>query len=330
LDATPPFKSSSGHAASSSGASGASRSAEEAAELSARFARPPRKLLPGRLLDTYLFGHVAEATLRGLGMFVMLLMFFAVISATRKLLDASLSWGGALELIVYQLPRIFLFTLPMSLLYGTLHAFAEMSGRGEVIGMWGGGMSFKRMLVPPLLWASLLAASAFWVQEAIVPGAESAKDKVLANQIQNSTLVQRDVKLPSTLKDGSTVLIEGEEFNVGTKTLLRPLVTQRNAQGDLDLGVRADSARWDAQKKKWILENPHFRRWNETESSSSDANTIQSNAGVFELEAGDPSTLGKQARTRKENLLEYNYEFVSSADLQAWRASRSKKRRSPA
>ena len=91
-------------------------------------ARAPRKsLVPGKIVDAYLFGHVAEATLRGLGMFVMLLLFFAVITATRKLLDSSLSLAGAGELIIYQLPRIILFTMPMGTLYGTLHAFPKSS-----------------------------------------------------------------------------------------------------------------------------------------------------------------------------------------------------------
>lgn len=286
------------------------------------FARPPRKYLPGRLLDAYLFGHVAEATGRGLGMFVMLLLFFAVITATRKLLDNSLSMGGAVQLILYQLPRIFLFTLPMSTLYGTLHAFGELSSAREIIGMWGGGMSFKRMLVPPVLWASMLAATALWVQESIVPGAEGAKDKILAAQVAQSTSVMKDINKTVKARDGSETMLLAEEFDARSKTLLNPRVIKSSAQGDVESSVRADKAKWDEATQMWLFEDLHSRSFNEAEQAkSSGASTMASQSTLVAIAAPGPSLLLKPALSREENLRKHNFEFVSLQDLQAWKAA---------
>lgn len=287
----------------------------------ASFAREPRKYLPGRLLDAYLFGHVAEATLRGLAMFVMLLLFFAVITATRKMLDNSLSGAGAVQLILYQLPRIFLFTLPMSTLYGTLHAFGELSSSREIIGMWGGGMSFKRMLLPPLGWATFLAATAFVVQEGLVPQAEGAKDKILAAQVAQSALVMKDINKSIKASDGSEILLRADEFDARTKTLLNLSIIKYNAQRDVESSLNAVKARWDEAAKRWVFDNPRSRSFNEPEQEqSSGAATVASESKSFAVDAPGPSLLLKPALSRDENLRKHNFEFVSLQDLQAWKA----------
>ena len=288
--------------------------------VAASLAREPRKYLPGRLLDAYLFGHVAEATLRGLAMFVMLLLFFAVITATRKMLDNSLSGVGAALLILYQLPRIFLFTLPMSTLYGTLHAFSELSSSREIIGMWGGGMSFKRMMLPALLWACILATIAFVVQESVVPGAEGAKDKILAAQMAQSALVMKDISKSSKRPDGSEILLRADEFDARSKTLLNPRIITSSAQGDFLSGARADKASWDEAQQAWVFEDVHTRSFNEEDrAGSSGASVMGGQSFSVAIEGPGPSALLKPALSHEENLRKHNFEFVSLQDLQAWK-----------
>ena len=316
MDATPLFK--------------PTPSSEDEPESAASFARAPRKYLPGRLLDAYLFGQVAEATLRGLAMFVMLLLFFAVITATRKMLDNSLSISGAAQLIAYQLPRIFLFTLPMSTLYGTLHAFGELSSSREIIGMWGGGMSFKRMLGPPLLWASMLAITAFVVQENIVPGAEGAKDRLLADQVSQSSLVMKDIYKPVKSADGSEILLRADEFDARSKTLLNPSVIKISAQRDVETSFHGSKAVWDEAAQAWMFEDLNTRSFNEPEQAkSSGAAVVGGSSSSVAIEAPGPALLLKPALSRDENLRKHNFEFVSLQDLQAWKSLNEQEAQKP-
>lgn len=261
-------------------------------------------------------------------MFVMLLLFFAVITATRKMLDNSLSMSGAAQLILYQLPRIFLFTLPMSTLYGTLHAFGELSSSREIIGMWGGGMSFKRMLWPPLLWASMLAAMAFVVQESIVPGAEGAKDRLLADQVAQSSLVMKDINKTVKNADGSTTQLMAEEFDARSKTLLNPTVIKFSAQRDYLGSLRADKASWDEVAQSWKFEDLHSRSFDEEEQSSGPT-TILGQSSSTAINAPGPALLLKPALSRDENLRKHNFEFVSLQDLQAWKSLNEQEAQKP-
>ena len=278
---------------------------------------------PFKLVDRYLFAQVFEATLRGLGMFVMLLLVFAIISATNTVLANSLSLYGALQMIFYQMPRLFMFTLPMAILYGTLQAISEMSTHGEITALWGGGMSFLRLLRAPLVLGVVLALCAFAVQELAVPNAETRKVEVLSEQLANSTAVQKNLDFSSEDANGSSLRVTADEYNARTKTLLNPVVTRRNAKRETELEITARSAHWDAQKGHWIFSDGRSKNWNEmTESGGTkagDAATTQGSSGQIVFKGANPQLLRGGDVTREQNLLKFNYEFVSIVDLEAWR-----------
>jgi lipopolysaccharide export LptBFGC system permease protein LptF len=73
----------------------------------------------------------------------------------------SLPMSTLFEFMWYQIPRIVQYALPMSVLFGTVQTFSDLSARGEMTALWAGGMSLKRMLRAPLLWGCILAAFVF-------------------------------------------------------------------------------------------------------------------------------------------------------------------------
>jgi hypothetical protein len=141
--------------------------------------RPPRG--PLTIADRYLFWQLVSATLRGLVWFGGILLVVIVLTSLRKMSQQSLPITTLLEFIWYQIPRIVQYALPMSLLFGTVQTFSELSARGEITALWAGGMSLNRMLRAPLLWGVVLAGFVFVLQEFLVPGAET-KVKELRTQ----------------------------------------------------------------------------------------------------------------------------------------------------
>ncbi|HVF85844.1 MAG TPA: LptF/LptG family permease, partial [Abditibacteriaceae bacterium] len=95
----------------------------------ARASARPRRW-PIKIADAYLLRHVAEATVRGLFWFAGLLMMVTVITAVQRVVNQSLNWVGVFQLLATELPRVFVFTLPMSVLYGTVQTFADLSSKG--------------------------------------------------------------------------------------------------------------------------------------------------------------------------------------------------------
>ena len=278
-----------------------------------------RSRLPGKIADRYLFALVAEATFRGLGMFMLLLLMFAIITATQKLMQQELTMLGAVEFTAYQLPRIFLFTLPMSTLYGIVQVFSELSSKGEITAMWAGGMSLKRMLRAPLMWGALLAIMAFWVQETIVPKAERAKNEVIARQINQMTDIVPDIAFVDELADGSSREIKAKSFDPKRKILVEPRVREYDSDEKFVREISAARASWDLKSGQWIFyDGQYFTK--ASEQQSKDFTRADGRFKSWEVTAPPPQKFGKKALSRLESLQKANYEMVSISDLQTWRS----------
>ncbi len=279
--------------------------------------RRPRKLF--NIADGYLFAQVMEGTLRGLLWFGGLLAMFAVLSAVRKAADQTLSPGAAVQFIAYQMPRIMLFALPMSVLYGTLQAFSELSGKGEIIALWAGGMSLKRMLRAPLVWGAILAVCAFVVQETVVPGAETRRNEVVAREV-----IARLGDGPLSFRDPARGplerVIEAQSFDPETNTLKQPIVTLFSAKR-VDY-LEAESGQWNQETGQWSFVNG--RMWTTPRGHSTrEESPVKFSFQRVERSAEQvpqPGKLRRSALTRIENLAKGNFEVVSFAELLAYRS----------
>lgn len=217
----------------------------------ARRRRGPR--LPGKIVDVYLFGSVLEATWRGITWFGGLLFAFAVITAVRKFVESSLSFSGMLLLLIYQMPRIFLFALPMSLLFGTLQTFADLSFRGEIIALGVGGMSLPRMLRAPLLAGLLLTILSFFVQEALVPGAETRYDDLLERKALESLAAQKTFSYQDPPRGMGELKrsITAKRFDPVNKVLYQPRIQLFDEMHRPNMLMEAKEVHWDSLNKGW-------------------------------------------------------------------------------
>lgn len=102
-----------------------------------------RKEGPLKIVDSYLLRHVREGTLRGLLWFGGLLFMVTAVSALRSALADQVSISALVNQVLFQVPRIILFALPMSVLYGTTQAFTELSSESEITALWAGGVSLR-------------------------------------------------------------------------------------------------------------------------------------------------------------------------------------------
>jgi len=287
--------------------------------------RPWRKRfrLPFKIADSYLLMSVFEATLRGLIWFAGLLASFAVITAVRRVISDQLPPVVIFKLVGYQMPRVLLFTLPISVLYGTVQTFSDLSSRGELTALGVGGMSLPRMVRAPLVLGGLFAILAFWLQEAVVPYAERENRNTLLKSVVNSQQPQQNFQL-SEITDGGRGghMILADTFIPATRQLINPSIVLFNEDKQVGLEIVAKEARWDIAKGKWTF----------YEGRSRFTPRIKSGTGITELPAAmwvdfeqldvdmipDPKFLDARTRTIQSHLEKKNYEMLSINDLRAY------------
>ncbi len=286
---------------------------------------PRRSWSPIKVVDSYLLGEAVANTLRGLTWFGGLLFAFATLTAVRAIARDGLPLVGGLIFLGYSLPRIFLFTLPMSLLFGIVQTFSELSSRGELTALSAGGLSFGRTLYAPLGWALALALFAFWVQESVVPWAEQGKIATLQSQIAKSLKMQDGLTWIDQGKDNSMQrVVQADGFDPKTNTLLAPSVQVWNKQRQVTFQIQAESATWDAKEKMWHFINPRTDNsyLSEEETGTSKVASASSDIWIATDKVPDPMAFRDNAASRAKIMEKQDYEMVSIRDLVDYRAQR--------
>lgn len=275
--------------------------------------------LPLKLADSYLLSLVIGGTLRGLCWFGGLLFAFAVISAVRRLVADQLPASLMIQLVAYQMPRILLFTLPMSVLFGTVQTFSDLSTRGELTALGVGGMSLPRMVRSPLGWGVVLAILAFWLQESLVPHAERRNKEVIARELINSQGAQEDFLLVDRT-DGNRLerVIQANYFDPKTRTLLEPSIQIYNSNKEVALDIRAERAHWDLARGKWIFYNGYTKVTPEAHGTDLPLETVSRFAEVEVDVLPDLKEMKPKNVTINEHLDKRNYEMLSISDLRAY------------
>lgn len=285
----------------------------------ARRSRP--KLLP--LSDGYVVGGIALATLRSIGWFAGLFLAFALVQAAKNVAMADVPLAIAAESLALQLPRIVLFTIPASLLYGTVATFTEMSSRGEVTALMCGGMSLWRMLRWPFVFAVGLTIFAFWLQEVVVPDFELRKSN-LTTRVATVILENQKFKpLVDYRDDGSLErIVQAEKFDIHNKTIRAPVIQLFRPDGIVVTEIKAQSAAWDGAQKAWVFYQGSTRTLKD-KTAKNDFTTVLSEFPEFVVTTDkmpDPETFDAGEKSARDQIERKNYEMVSWRQLDAFRA----------
>lgn len=278
-------------------------------------ARP--KLWP--LADGYIVGSVAGATFRSMGWFAGLFLAFALVQAARSVAVADTPWAIALQILALQLPRIVLFTIPASLLFGAVSTFTEMSARGEVTALMCGGMSLSRMLRAPLLLGLVLAGAAFWLQEVVVPDVELRRSDLTQRAAIAILKAQKFRPIVSYNKGGTVEsILQATAFDPDKKTITDPSLQLFRDDGTVAVEIKARLAQWDGAERAWVFAQGVTRKT----SQAQDEPTITDPFVRLVLQATLPSPdkLGADSKGAREQLERKNYEMISWRQLWAYRA----------
>ena len=142
-------------------------------------------ILMFRLLDRYLIREIVPYVL--LGLLLLTGIIFAqeasrfselLVVASRNGLPMVTLWRVMSALI----PGILVFTLPISLLIGTLVGLGRLSGDSEIVALGASGTSRLRMLVPVLVISIMIAAMMVYVTFNLLPQSIHNLTDLKANQ----------------------------------------------------------------------------------------------------------------------------------------------------
>jgi lipopolysaccharide export system permease protein len=149
--------------------------------------------LKPRILDRFILKELGSSFLFGVLTFTVILVAGDLLfKIADMLIEKGISLSTVLKLFVYKLPSVVVLTLPMSCLLSTLLSFGRLSSNSEIVALKASGISFQRIARPVLFGASLVAISAFFMNETVVPIANRAAENILMYDVvkQKPTLLR--------------------------------------------------------------------------------------------------------------------------------------------
>jgi lipopolysaccharide export system permease protein len=215
-----------------------------------------------KFIGTYLFA-------------IVLIVGIAVIFDLSEKLDDFMEKKPPLSAIVF---KYYLNFIPyFANLFSSLFTFiavifftSKMAYNTEIIAILSSGVSFKRMMYPYFVSATLIAVFSFFLTSFIIPPANRVRldfeNTYIKNPYQN-----RERNIHKQVRPGIFVYMEA--YNSFSQTGYKFSI-EHFVDGKLQSKLMSDYARWDSTKNKWTAQNYYIRKYN------TDGQTITSGTAI--------------------------------------------------
>ena len=211
-----------------------------------------------RILDRYLLREQILSLLMGLVFFVAIFVVVDIFEKLDSFLDNKVPLPVVVHFYIVSIPGIVTIVLPMSMLLSCLLALSQIGRNNELTAMQAAGIGLARIVMPLYLFAFLVSAGVFTVNETLVPKLNAVRNKIYRGDIKKENLEGASVRtnLAYLGSDGRTFLIRS--YNIPERTM-REVVIQEIRQHTLNGRIDAESATWE--KGRWVFRQGFVRRF---------------------------------------------------------------------
>ncbi len=281
-----------------------------------------------RRSDRYVLREMAGPFALALAGLLLFILLNIILSLSDLMVDRGLTMATLLRLVLLKVPSLLVVAVPMSVLFATFLGLGRMVHDREVVALESLGIPLRRVLLPLVLAAGLVAAADFAVYNWLVPASETAYQNALRSVIFRQGVPRitsnaffkgpNDQFLYIRRYDEST----GKLYDVTIYDTTGTLFPQAQAQGQAQLTIlTADQGTWTGDA--WSLENAHVYGFDRTGvltfSAIAESIDLPVDPGVAELLArsrttsemgmAELATRVAQGRANGQRVSEYLVEF---------------------
>ena len=174
--------------------------------------------------------------------------------------DHTLTPFQGVEYLLYQIPTVLLYCLPISTLIGSVFFFRQMSLSSELVAIFVSGIPFRRVLVPVAMVGCLMSVFFFATQQSAAPWA-STQLRLLTEKThfdENTTMVPQVTFMERSQAGVIDKFILISPKTVGNQARFIFLIYQgQEKDNSLTIGriVTANHGQWSSKRGMWKLAN---------------------------------------------------------------------------
>jgi lipopolysaccharide export system permease protein len=132
-----------------------------------------------KIIDRYIVGECWLPFSSGCGIVTGVWLGADQVRDVFKLLaGTNVDFSIALSIILLNIPKILLITIPVGVLWATFLVFNRLSSDSEIIAMRAAGISLIRITVPAILFGLIMTAISFFISEVVVTWTEPTAKRI--------------------------------------------------------------------------------------------------------------------------------------------------------
>ena len=204
-----------------------------------------------KVLDKYIFKSLIGPFFFGFFLFVTIIAIDPMINALQYVVNENTAFSVMFRWFLNRLPQDMIFTFPMSVLLANLLVFGQMSRGSETTAMRAGGINFYRILVPVILFATVVTIGSYIFNETVVPGSNARAKKIKRQEIMK--LIEVECTENSILRTSDGAFAYARKVYEKKGKMEQVLFEYYNSEGILLKRLSAAEANWNG--KDWVLTN---------------------------------------------------------------------------
>jgi lipopolysaccharide export system permease protein len=161
-----------------------------------------------KLLDRQVTRELIGPFLFGVAAFSSVFFAGSVLMKLTQWLMNGMPLMTALEIVLYSLPSIVFWTLPMATLLAVLMGVGRLSGESEIVALFAGGVSLYRIALPILGLGILVSGFSMLLNEKLAPMANARSANLQAKVLKQTAVSEQ----PFALEDKATnsrIMVQG-------------------------------------------------------------------------------------------------------------------------
>lgn len=230
------------------------------------------------LFDRWLISEIIPPLTFSVSSFIVLCLSFGeLLYLIRMVINSSLTWSMALEILFLKLPGYLTLALPMATLLGCLLAFSQLYNNSEIKALTSLGISCRRILLPAIYIGIVMSFITFSFSNYIAPNSNLKANSVFRRGLGQSSDIsyKRDIIYSQFDSEKNLeALFHAEEYK---DNIMHNLTLVEYDNGQQNRLILAKEGEWEVEQEQWLLRD----------------------GSIFSLDKSQPSS--------KENFLEYSY-----------------------
>ncbi|MBW3544616.1 MAG: LptF/LptG family permease [Bacteroidetes bacterium] len=202
-----------------------------------------------KILDRFILTKFLSAFFFVVAILVTIVCVIDLTEKNDEFIKHNLGLGQILGYYMAFIPYIANFITPITVFIATVFVTSKMAGHTEIIAILSSGVSFKRMMVPYLIGASIIGGLSFVLTAYVLPNANKKRVTFEQTYIKKPfRFMERNIHMKIGPETYAYLESYNNEANIGYRFTLETIRDNQLAEK-----LTARRLEWNADSSRWVL-----------------------------------------------------------------------------